>query len=415
MKIRLVILIAISALNLQASEKDYIEGMSYYHDQKYTKAYPIIKSEAENGNKAAQYRLAEMYENGLGVTKNSEEAMRWYKRSSSQFSYIERDREEGVDGLQNKSNDDSIKRGNEFALAKMDTTTPETKKLVTSLTDGGFFGLQPYQTNFFLPVSYAKDKQRRVPTAFSLNDPNNPFSQEDLEYDKQTEVEFQLSLKKQISFDLLGMNEYLYFAYTQKVWWQLYSDSGPFRETNYLPEFYMSVPSSQAVDKAIGLKAVKLGFLHESNGQEGYRSRSWNRIYLTGMWQWGNLLLATRAWYRIPESKKDPGYYEGLLGFNGANIDGDDNPDIDKYLGYGDIKLDYLYGDSQFGLLVRNNLRLNSDNKGAVEFNWSYPVFGSSNTFWYAKVFHGYGESLIDYNHEITKTSFGFSFSRGLF
>ncbi|HIC42873.1 MAG TPA: hypothetical protein EYO73_00835 [Sulfurimonas sp.] len=44
-----------------------------------------------------------------------------------------------------------------------------------------------------------------------------------------------MSLKKQLSYNLLGMNDFISVAYTQKVWWQLYSDSGPFRETNYLP------------------------------------------------------------------------------------------------------------------------------------------------------------------------------------
>ncbi len=207
----------------------------------------------------------------------------------------------------------------------------------------------------------------------------------------------------------------MYFGYTQKVWWQFYSGSAPFRETNYLPEIFVTVPSSQSLDDSLGLKAIKIGFVHESNGQEGYRSRSWNRLYATGMWQWGNLFLATRAWYRIPESEKEPGYYEGDLGPDYANVNGDDNPDIEKYLGYGDIKIDYLNGKSKYGLLIRNNLRLNRDNKGAVELNWSYPFFDSPNTFWYLKFFHGYGESLIDYNTEVTKAAFGFSFSRGLF
>lgn len=93
--------------------------------------------------------------------------------------------------------------------------------------------------------------------------------------------------------------------------------------------------------------------------------------------------------------------------------DGDDNPDIEDYLGSGDIKISYLYGRSQLGLLLRNNLKL-SDNKGAVEFSFSYPFFNSPNTFWYTKAFTGYGESLIDYNVNVTKVSFGFSFSRGL-
>ncbi len=393
--------------------------MEYYKAKEYDKAFPIIFNEAQEDHRAAQYRLAEMYENGHGTDVDYKQAMYWYKLSSTRYAYIEEDKVEDnnisyLKQIGRQFGNESIERGNEYTLAKMDTSTPETKRLFKSLADEGFFGLQPYNTNFFLPISYAKDKPRRTSAALH---PNNvpPSLQDETQYNENTEVEFQLSLKKQLSYDLFGLNEYINFAYTQKVWWQLYTDSAPFRETNYLPEVFISVPTSQSVDNTIGLKAVKLGFLHESNGQEGYRSRSWNRLYLTGVWQWKNLFLATRVWYRVPERDKPDGYYDGSLGIDGANEDGDDNPDIAKYLGYGDIKVDYLYKKSKFGLLIRNNLRFNKDNKGAIEFNYSVPFMDSPNTFWYLKIFHGYGESLIDYNHEVTKAAFGFSFSRGLF
>jgi phospholipase A1 len=49
-----------------------------------------------------------------------------------------------------------------------------------------------------------------------------------------------------------------------------------------------------------------------------------------------------------------------------------------------------------------------------VKLDWYYPFFGSHTTFWYLQFFNGYGESLIDYNRNYTKASFGFSFSRGV-
>ena len=405
-------------LSLQADLNDYAKGISYCDAKEYEKAFPIVLKEAQNDNKAAQYRLAYMYEYGRGVKEDKTKALYWYKRSSSSYAYVIKNHDINNSeflGIDEQLQSDSFKRGNEFSLAKLDTSTPETKKLVTSLLSGGFFGLKPYDVNFFLPLSYGKDKPIRQTSAYHLDDPNLPLSASQLRYNNNTEAEFQLSLRKQVSYDLFGFNEYIYFAYTQKVWWQIYSDSAPFRETNYLPEVYLAIPSSASLDDKYGIKALKLGFLHESNGQEGYRSRSWNRLYITGMLQWGNWFMGSRVWYRLPEDDKPAGYYEGQLGPAFANAAGDDNPDIENYLGYGDINIDYLNGNSQYSLMIRNNLRFNSENKGALEFNWSYAVFSSPNTFLYVKLFHGYGESLISYDSEVTKIAAGFSFSRGLF
>ena len=396
---------------------EYAQGIKHYQAGEYDKAFPIILKEAETNNKAAQYRLAEMYEKGLGTKVDYKSSSLWYKKAAEKYAFAAP--KEAVDTDSSFStrlselfnSNDSLKAGSEYALAKMDTSTPETKALLTSIIDGDFFGLTPYKVNYLLPLSYSKDKPNRVsPTLGS-----RPTGFE--EYNENTEVVFQLSLKKTLSYDLFGWNEFINAAYTQKVWWQLYDESGPFRETNYQPEIFMTIPTTESLDQSIGLKAVKLGFLHESNGQEGYRSRSWNRLYADGMWQWDNLFLSTRVWYRIKEDAKPDWYYEQtehdpviIQQFS----DGDDNPDIEDYLGYGDIKLDYLYGKNHFGLMLRNNLDFD-DNKGAVELTYSYPFFNSPDSSWYVKVFTGYGESLIDYNVDVTKASFGFSFSDGLF
>lgn len=404
---------------LLANAESYTQGLKYYEAGEYHKAFPLIVEEAKKDNKAAQYRLAEMYEEGKGTNVNYKESSFWYKKAASKYSFVEKkvfppkSASTFSKRLSAQVGQDSVEAGNEFALSKIETDTPETKKLFTSLFDGDFFGIQPYYANYLLPVSYSKDKPRRVSSTVPLQElAASPYAQ----YGENTEVIFQLSLKKDLSFNLFGWNEFITAAYTQKVWWQLYDDSGPFRETNYQPEIFMTIPTSQRIDDAIGLKAVKLGFIHESNGQEGYRSRSWNRLYATGMWQSGNLFVAARAWYRLDEDKKSDAYYAGdnlTLDQIIAQSDGDDNPDIHDYLGYGDIKMDYLYGKHQFGLLLRNNLDFD-DNRGAVEFNYSYPLFDSPYTSLYVKLFNGYGESLIDYNINVTKASIGFSFSNGL-
>jgi len=233
------------------------------------------------------------------------------------------------------------------------------------------FDLYPYKENYLLPFSYDSNKRPER---------------------NQTEAKLQISVKKPISYNLFGLQETLYFGYTQKSFWQIYAHSSPFRETNYQPEIYVLVPFNHK--EIPSLKAYKFGYLHESNGQSTY-SRSWDRFYLEGYFQTQNLFFVPRVWVRIPEKNST-----------------DDNPDIEEYLGYGDLNILYAYKEHTFKLLLRNNLKLSNHNKGFVELNWSFPLFGSPNNFAFVQLSSGYGDSLIDYDKEINRIGFGISLSR---
>eukprot|EP01029_Cantina_marsupialis_P025166 TRINITY_DN66200_c0_g1_i1.p1 TRINITY_DN66200_c0_g1~~TRINITY_DN66200_c0_g1_i1.p1 ORF type:complete len:338 (-),score=27.78 TRINITY_DN66200_c0_g1_i1:192-1058(-) len=248
----------------------------------------------------------------------------------------------------------------------------ETKQTVVQMLANSF-DLYPYQENYLMPFSYDTKKRK--------------------DGREQTEVKFQLSVKKPIVTNLFNMNETINFGYTQTSWWQLYNDSAPFRETNYKPEVFIEIPYGKKNKTA--LKGFKFGLLHESNGQGEDKSRSWNRLYLTSYFQAGNLFIAPRVWYRLPESESE-----------------DDNPDIQKYLGYGDLTLMYPYKDHTFKLLLRNNLRMSDDNKGFAQLDWTFPMFGSKSTFGFLQLSSGYGDSLIDYDQEVNRISFGISLSR---
>jgi len=396
---------------------NYAKGIKYYEDGEFDKAFSIIKKEAERGdNKAAEYRLASMYEKGLGTELDMQKSMFWYKKAAARYSFVTKPKPKPnrtvTEKFKAQIGDDEMRQGNEFKLAHIKAESPEVKSIVTSLVDGDFFGLKPYRTNYILPVSYSKDKPRRIPATI----PHRDMLPQYRYFNEHTEVKFQLSFKKDLSYNLFGLHEYITAAYSQEVWWQLYDKSGPFRETNYRPEIFLTLPSSKSLNDSLGLKAWKIGFLHESNGQEGYRSRSWNRLYLTGLFQWDNLFLEARAWYRLPEDRKSDLFYAQALPpeLLQTQADGDDNPNISNYLGYGDLKFGYLYGKSKFGLTLRNNFSTNH-NRSGVEFTYSHPFFNSPNTSWYMELFNGYGESLIDYNQNVTKASFGFSLSTSIF
>src|SRR3546814_557189 len=138
----------------------------------------------------------------------------------------------------------------------------------------------------------------------------------------ESEFVFDISLKLR----LFGTN--LFFAYTQRSFWQLYnaSESRPFRETNYNPELFYRWKPHFAICSNCGFD---FGGEHESNGLEVPDSRSWNRLYFAAYHEWNHTLLYLKTWYRIPEDpKKDP-----------TDAKGDDNPDIEHYYGYGEIRL----------------------------------------------------------------------------
>ena len=399
----------------------------YFINKQYDKAIPLLEEEAKNGSKQAMYKLGFLYENGLGTAVDYKKSVYWYKEMSKAYSYSVKIAGEDLNNsdsfltqVENQFDAVSDKKGTAFVLGKIDTNTPETKTLMESLWEGNFFGLTPFHENYILPCSIANSKYpRRSESVHPNTTPLTPIQNEYKNY-SDLEVEFQISFKKQLSYNFFGWNEFINVAYTQTVWWQLYEKSAPFREMNYKPEIFMAVPSSKNLDEKYGFKGLRYGYLHESNGQDGYRSRSWNRLQITGLWQWDNLFLASRVWYRIPEKLKSDNYYHGnAFKADGTETDpneiGDDNPNIENYMGFGDLTFHYLYGKSQFASVLRYNFGSGEKHRGAAELNWSYPFFHSKNMFWYAKVFSGYGESLIDYDHSITKTSFGFSFSRGLF
>jgi phospholipase A1 len=208
----------------------------------------------------------------------------------------------------------------------------------------------------------------------------------------ETEFVFQFSAKHR----LLGTE--LYFGYTQRSFWQLYNqdESRPFRETNFNPElFYRWEPQWKRLPE-LGLD---IGLEHESNGRDLPLSRSWNRIYGGLFLPRGKSLYYLKGWWRIPErAKRDP-----------EDAGGDDNPDIQDYLGYGELHYARQIGEQQqLALMLRGNP---ATGKGAASVTWSRP--NSNRTFFYAvRLWHGYGESLIDYDRSVTRFSLGIMLAR---
>lgn len=315
---------------------------------------------------------------------NIQEAMLWYKKAATLS--IESQTKTKQTALSESLQEapvfvqDQLKRYHDTQhLYTSYFDTYEDKESSETLTQmlSGAFGVLPYKTNYLLPMTY------------------DGVAHEGRE---QAETKFQISFKKELLHNVLGFDETLAVGYTQKSWWQTTQDSTPFRETNYLPEIFIYAPHK---DKESPLKGYQAGLLHESNGRDGTNSRSWNRLYLTTYFQLGGVFIAPRAWYRIPEGTKT----------SPSDTNGDDNPDIHNYLGYGDLSFMYPWHKHLFKATLRNNLRFDEDNRGAFEFEWTFPL-GSSGVFGYLQYFTGYGESLIDYDQRSDRIGLGFALSR---
>ena len=239
------------------------------------------------------------------------------------------------------------------------------------------FALMVHRANYILPGSYNEEPNQ---APFSALTP----SQELL----RTEVKFQLSIKSKLWQDIFDHDVDLWFGYTQLSLWQLYrfADSSPFRETNYEPELLFNFRTNYDM---LGLRGrmINIGVNHQSNGQSEPLSRSWNRIITNLGFERGNFTLLVTAWYRLPESAVD-----------------DDNPDMDDYLGYGELRGSYCYRNQRFGLLFRNNLRSDT-NRSTFELEWSVPLL--PNVGLTLQYFYGYGESLLDYDHCVNRLSIG--------
>jgi len=59
---------------------------------------------------------------------------------------------------------------------------------------------------------------------------------------------------------------------------------------------------------------------------------------------------------------------------------------------------------------VRNNIGSGAGQaRGAIQVDFTFPLWGRVRG--YAQVFNGYGQSLIDYNHNVTSAGVGFLLS----
>lgn len=253
----------------------------------------------------------------------------------------------------------------------------ETRRELEQESESNPLAITVYRRNYLLPWTYNTNPNQ---DAFeSISSEGNADN---------AEVKFQISLKINVLEDIFGDNGDLYFAYTQRSWWQAYNAdaSSPFRETNYEPEAFVSFDNDLTL---FGWTNTlnRIGYAHQSNGQSEPLSRSWNRLYVDMLFQRGDWAVSVAPHWRIPESDAE-----------------DDNPDLENYIGYGDITVVRAFGDHEVSMMLRGNP---DKHHYGIQLDYSFPLAGKIRG--YVQYYDGYGESLIDYDQDVQRLGLGFS------
>ena len=241
-----------------------------------------------------------------------------------------------------------------------------------------------HQQNYILPYSSNSELNREPWDRATTPENANAF--------KEEEAVFQVSAKMPLWRNMLSKNMDLYFAYTQKSWWQIYTDeaelSAPFRETNYEPEIFARYFDGPNLGRLGRVSVFDFGYVHQSNGRadisDGALNRSWDRLMARAVLDRDQFAIVLRTWWAFDES--------------------DDNPNLYQYLGYGDVRAVWAPNKHTFGLMIRPGTE-----KVGAEASWSWQANNAFRV--YAQYYYGYGESLLDYNVKTNRFGIGVMFN----
>lgn len=201
------------------------------------------------------------------------------------------------------------------------------------------------------------------------------------------DVKFEIGFKQRLTNLVLPFKTYAYLTYRQKSFWDVYQESAPFTESNYNPGIGLAKPFFK--DNVLK-KGVFLQFEHQSNGREEEFSRSWNFISLSFLymhqenWQFG-----LKCWVPFGPLR--------------------DNPDLTDYIGFHESTIAYMPNPR---LMIEANLRkaFNWDWKGSAQIGISYKLDRDANQYLYLQYYLGYGESLIEYDQNVSMIRVGIVF-----
>jgi len=207
------------------------------------------------------------------------------------------------------------------------------------------------------------------------------------------------SSKVQLSFRVPLFEDIpLNFAYSQIIFWELGEESKPFLDATYNPEFFYRMNL-----KSPYLPVLDLGLWeHNSNGKGDEFSRSYNQSYLRSVWAFDSknwvtaFYLKARYLYNLDENNLDIVDYVGPfeLGF--------------KFVQRIDGWVDHL--DIMFSLNPGGKYGTEWE-KGGYQISFDFHLGGIKVVpAFYLQYYHGYSETLLNYNEKVDQFRGGFMF-----
>jgi phospholipase A1/A2 len=191
----------------------------------------------------------------------------------------------------------------------------------------------------------------------------------------------------------------LHIAYTQTSFWNLTSDSAPFEDTSYKPEFFYISPGFNLNLPRLYTANLQIGAQHESNGRDGVDSRSTNTLYIKPVFMFAG-------------KSEDAGIMVAPKIMAYVGNDAHTNPDLPDYRGHVDLEIKAGFLES---FVLDTHLRY-GEKGGSAQFDLTYPLtalLGSNvDLYFYTQYYTGYAESLLHYDRKESALRFGFSIAR---
>lgn len=218
--------------------------------------------------------------------------------------------------------------------------------------------------------------------------------------DMQDQVLFQISAKYNLIYpSKIGA----YAAYTQQSWWHLYDSSSPFNETNYQPELFWLIDRENKDIFFNNFKYIDYirisPICHKSNGEDKDRNRSINSSYV-------KVQLSNRGYYIFGLSGKLFCLY-GLAS---------ENSDIRDYKGFFEGEFFIKNRSKTVKYFDKEKVYFKYGGNFITKKGWFESglrlrlITSKIQPYLLLQFWHGYGESLINYNKKETNFRVGITF-----